>query len=173
MISKVFTYIIAPALLALTLGGCDNGGNENETNTTELPQTLPEQFTDLQGNLWTCPKLDSEAVLSGEFELNREVSISRADIIHIALVELNRDTDELRQLAFKCINNILSYNLDFSFAYPAQEVSEAEQYQYLLSTRFFKKADTGEYQLFMGPDGLLEVISNERTEDLIILLDPF
>lgn len=166
--ARLFPTVLLVLIAALGVSGCKNSSSKKNSTTFDKPATLPVAFEDSFGETWTCINADEPEVISGTVSFTRPVGIWNADILHISLLEIQNDGDEVSLVATHCLNNIGSQPIAYQLNYNGELIDPAARY--VLSTVFFTRLEEGTYVASYRPDGFLEVINNKVFEEADIIL---
>lgn len=147
--------LLGVVFFAAALIACEKKGGQGDL--VETPAPKPTAFYDAFGEMWTCIETDESAAIIGQVGFEQPVGLSRADVLHISLLEI-ADDSTLELVATRCINNILKTPVDYEIRYNPELISADARY--VLSTVLFTAIDGETFLASYKPDGFLEVINN-------------
>jgi len=142
-------------VLTVTLVACEKKGGGKDL--VEAPAPKPTAFSDAFGETWTCIESEDSAEVTGQVSFNQPVSLSRADVLHISLLEIKEDST-LELVATRCMNNLLNIPVDYTITYNPELINPDSRY--VLSSVLFTAVDGETFLASYRPDGFLEVINN-------------
>jgi uncharacterized lipoprotein YbaY len=148
--------LLCAGFLVATLSACEKKGGKD--NFVETPAPKPTAFYDAFGEMWTCIETEDSAAVSGQVSFSRPVSLARADVLHISLLEINDDST-LELIATRCMNNLLTIPIDYNITYNPELINPGSRY--VLSSVLFTSIDGETFLASYRPDGFLEVINND------------
>lgn len=141
--------------LTAALAACEKKGGKS--GPAEPPAPKPTAFYDTSGEMWTCVETDESASVTGQVNFSRQISLSRADVLHISLLEITGE-DQLELVSTLCMNNLLSTPVPYQINYNPELINPDSRY--VLSSVFFTAIDGTTFLASYRPDGFLEVINN-------------